>query len=100
EAKPARAVPWEYAPAPESREIVKIRPSYGLFIGGKFVEPRSGAWFQTIDPSNEEVLAEVADAGAEDVDLAVAAGRKVWETTWRDLPGKDRAKYLFRIARG
>jgi aldehyde dehydrogenase (NAD+) len=100
EAKPAKTVPWEYAPAPESREIVKIRPTYGLFIGGKFVEPRSGAWFKTIDPSNEEVLAEVAEAGAEDVDLAVAAGRKAWETTWRDLPGKERAKYLFRIARG
>jgi aldehyde dehydrogenase (NAD+) len=100
EAKPAKAVRWEYAPAPESREIVKLRPNYGLFIGGKFVEPRSGAWFKTIDPSNEEVLAEVAEAGAEDVDLAVAAGRKVWETTWRDLPGKERAKYLLRIARG
>ena len=100
EAKPAKAVPWEYAPAPESREIVKLKPRYDLFIGGKFVEPRSGAWFVTIDPSNEEVLAEVAEAGAEDVDLAVAAGRKAWESSWRDLPGKERAKYLFRIARG
>src|SRR5437879_6021645 len=94
------AVPaWEYAPAPESRDIVKLTPAYGLFIGGRFVEPRSGRTFETIDPSTEEPLAVVAEAGPEDVDLAVEAARGAFEETWGALPGKDRAKYLFRIAR-
>ena len=99
EARPVRTVPWEYASAPESRDIVSIAERYGLFIGGKFVEPRSGRYFETINPSNEETLAEVADAGPEDVDLAVTAAGKAWESSWRELPGKERAKYLYRIAR-
>ncbi len=90
---------WEYAPAPESREIVSIKPSYGLFIGGEFVDPKSGRSFETIDPSTEAPLAEVAEAGREDVDLAVSAAHEAWEGRWRDLPAKERAKYLFRIAR-
>ncbi|MFN2589756.1 MAG: aldehyde dehydrogenase family protein, partial [Actinomycetota bacterium] len=90
---------WAYAPAPESRDIVTIKPRYDLFIGGRFVEPRSGRHFDTIDPAREAPLAEVAEAGAEDVDVAVAAAREAYETGWRDLPGKERAKYLFRIAR-
>jgi aldehyde dehydrogenase (NAD+) len=99
EARPARTVPWEYASAPESRDIVSIAERYGLFIGGRFVEPKNGHYFETINPSNEERLAEIADAGPEDVDLAVTAAGKAWESSWRDLPGKDRAKYLYRIAR-
>ncbi|HXF58064.1 MAG TPA: aldehyde dehydrogenase family protein [Actinomycetota bacterium] len=94
-----RAGPWEYAPAPEARDIVTIRPRYGLFIGGEFVEPRSGRFFETINPATEEKLAEVAEAGPEDVDLAVRAAREAWERYWRDLPGRERAKYVFRIAR-
>jgi aldehyde dehydrogenase (NAD+) len=90
---------WEYAPAPESRDIVKLQDRYGLFIGGEFVEPKSGRWLQTIDPSNEEVLAEVAEAGEEDVDVAVTAARSAAVNAWRDLPGSERAKYLFGIAR-
>src|SRR5438093_11144427 len=90
---------WEYAPAPESRDIVRLRDRYGLFIGGEFVEPKSGRWFPTIDPSNEDVLAGVADAGEEDGDVAVAAARSAAVTVWRDLPGSERAKYLYRIAR-
>jgi aldehyde dehydrogenase (NAD+) len=97
--RPARAAPWEYAPAPESRDIVSIRDRYGLFIGGEFVEPRSGTFFDTINPATEEKLARVAEAGAEDVDLAVTAAGKAWESEWRDLPGSERAKYLYRIAR-
>ena len=62
---------WQYADAPESTEIVKLQERYGLFIGGEFVEPKSGKWFATINPATEEKLAEVADAGPEDVDLAV-----------------------------
>ncbi|HEX6331633.1 MAG TPA: aldehyde dehydrogenase family protein [Actinomycetota bacterium] len=90
---------WEYADAPESTEIVRLEDRYGLFIGGEFVEPKSGRWFETIDPASEESLAEVAEAGAEDVDLAVVAARRAHDDVWRELPGSERAKYLFRIAR-
>ncbi len=90
---------WEYADAPESTEIVHLEDRYGLFVGGEFVEPKSGRWFVTIDPATEEPLAEVAEAGAEDVELAVAAARGAFEESWRDLPGAERAKYLYRIAR-
>jgi len=90
---------WEYAPAPESKDIVRLEDRYGLFIAGEFVEPKSGRWFPTIDPSNETVLAEVAEAGEEDVDVAVTAARSAYVTAWRDLPGSERAKYLYRIAR-
>jgi len=90
---------WEYAPAPESKDIVRLQDRYGLFIGGEFVEPKSGRWFPTIDPSNEAVLAEVAEAGEEDVDVAVTAARSAYLTAWRDLAGSERAKYLYRIAR-
>ncbi|MER7957270.1 aldehyde dehydrogenase family protein [Streptomyces sp. NPDC096030] len=89
---------FEYAPAPESRSVVDIAPSYGLFIDGEFVEAADGKVFKTVSPSTEEVLAEVAQAGAEDVDRAVKAARKAFEK-WSALPGSERAKYLFRIAR-
>jgi aldehyde dehydrogenase (NAD+) len=90
---------WEYADAPESTEIVHLRDRYGLFVGGEFADPKSGRWFETIDPATEEPLAEVAEAGPEDVDLAVSAARSASETVWRDLPGGERAKFLYRIAR-
>ncbi|MGN9792251.1 aldehyde dehydrogenase family protein [Streptomyces sp. NPDC054847] len=89
---------FEYAPAPESRSIVDIAPSYGLFIDGEFSDAADGKVFKTVSPSSEEVLAEVARAGAEDVDRAVKAARKAFGK-WSALPGKERAKYLFRIAR-
>jgi aldehyde dehydrogenase (NAD+) len=90
---------WEYAEAPESREIVRLKDRYDLFIGGDFVETKRGRWFPSIDPATEETLAEVAEAGPEDVDLAVAAARTAADRTWRDLPGRERAKYLYRMAR-
>jgi acyl-CoA reductase-like NAD-dependent aldehyde dehydrogenase len=90
---------FEYAPAPESRDIVSIRPSYGLFIGGRFVESAGGSTFKTINPSSEEVLAEITEAGEADVDLAVRAARKAFEGPWGRLSGSERGKYLFRIAR-
>ena len=90
---------WEYADAPESTDIVQLEDRYGLFVGGEFVEPKSGRWFETIDPATEEPLAEVAEAGAEDVDLAVTAARAAYDDVWRELPGTERAKYLYRIAR-
>ena len=96
----APAVPaWEYTDAPESKDIVQLQDRYGLFIGGEFVEPKSGRYMPTIDPSTEEVLAEVPEAGQEDVELAVTAARDAFESRWRDMPGRERAKYLYRIAR-
>ncbi|MFI8961221.1 aldehyde dehydrogenase family protein [Streptomyces sp. NPDC053493] len=89
---------FEYAPAPESRSVVDIAPSYGLFIDGEFVEAADGKVFKTVSPSTEEVLSEIAQAGTEDVDRAVKAARKAFEK-WSALPGSERAKYLFRIAR-
>ncbi|MFI1967053.1 aldehyde dehydrogenase family protein [Streptomyces pathocidini] len=89
---------FEYAPAPESRAVVDIAPSYGLFIDGEFGEATGGKVFKTLSPSSEEVLSEVAHASAEDVDRAVAAARGAFGT-WSALPGAERAKYLFRIAR-
>jgi aldehyde dehydrogenase (NAD+) len=88
---------FEYAPAPESRSIVTLRDSYGLFIGGEFVAGSSV--FKTISPATEEVLAEVTHAGLEDVDRAVAAARQAYERIWSVMPGRERGKYLFRIAR-
>jgi aldehyde dehydrogenase (NAD+) len=90
---------FEYAPAPESRSIVDVKPSYGLFIGGEFVEPTDGTMFKSVNPASEEVLAEVAEAGPADVDRAVRAAREAYEKVWGPMPGRDRAKYLFRIAR-
>ena len=90
---------WEYAPAPEARDIVRIRERYGLFIGGEEVEPRSGEWFASISPSTEEALFEVALAGEADVQLAVGAARDAFENGWAELQPSERAKYLFRIAR-
>jgi aldehyde dehydrogenase (NAD+) len=88
---------FEYAPAPESRAIVNLRSSYGLFIDGEFVD--AAASFKTVSPSSEEVLAEVGNASAAEVDLAVKAARRAYEKVWGPMSGKDRAKYLFRIAR-
>jgi aldehyde dehydrogenase (NAD+) len=99
-ATPAPAtLDWEYAPAPEARDIVSFEERYGLFVGGQHVEPRSGEWFASISPATEEPLAEVALAGAEDVDLAVGAARDAFENGWSALRPAERAKYLFRIAR-
>jgi aldehyde dehydrogenase (NAD+) len=96
---PERATPFfEYAPAPESRAIVDIKPSYGLFIDGEFVDGH-GKSFKTISPSSEEVLAEIAEADESDVDLAVKAARRAHSRVWSRMPGSERAKYLFRIAR-
>jgi len=89
---------FEYAPAPESRSIVDIKPSYGLFVNGSFAEPTDGSTFKTISPASEEVLAEVAEAGPSDVDRAVSAARDAFDR-WAALPGATRAKYIYRLAR-
>ena len=88
----------DYAPAPESRAIVKLRTEYGHFIDGEFVEPIDGATYSTINPATEEHLAAIADGSAADVDAAVKAARRAF-TKWSKLSGAERAKYIYRIAR-
>ncbi|WP_189058665.1 aldehyde dehydrogenase family protein [Longimycelium tulufanense] len=89
---------WEYAPAPESREIANLKPNYRMFVGGEFVDG-TGEPLKSVNPATEEVLAEVATAAPSDVDRAVAAARKAYDELWGRMPGAERAKYLFRIAR-
>ena len=88
---------FEYAPAPESRAVVSIKPKYGHFIGGKFVA--GSKHFPTVNPATEEVLSQIALAGKAEVDAAVKAARKAYTTTWSKMSGKERGKYLYRIAR-
>ena len=88
----------EYAPAPESKAILSLKDSYGLFIDGEFVDG-AGPSFTTISPADESRIAEIAGASDEDVDRAVAAARRAYEKTWSKMSGRDRGKYLFRIAR-
>jgi len=90
---------FEYAPAPESTAIVDIKSEYGLFINGKFVAPKSGKHFASINPATEEVLAKVAYADLADVNLAVTAARNAFTKVWSKMPAAERGKYLFRIAR-
>ena len=89
----------DYVPSIEGRDIVPIRPSYGLVIDGVEREAREGRRFPTIEPATGDHLADVAEADAADVDDAVAAARRAYQERWRDLPGRARAKYLFRLAR-
>ncbi len=90
---------FEYAPAPESSSVVDIKSSYGLFIDGEFTDPGAGGSFKTISPSTEQVLAEIAEADEADVDRAVKAARRAYTRVWSRLSGRERGKYLFRIAR-
>jgi aldehyde dehydrogenase (NAD+) len=90
---------WEYASAPESRDIVSLEDRYQLYIGGSFVEPASGKYLPTLDPATEEPLAEVAIGGSEDVDHAVQAAREAFANGWSQTTPAERAKYLFRISR-
>jgi aldehyde dehydrogenase (NAD+) len=92
------ALKWDYAPAPESRDAASLKPSYDLFIDGEFSAPKDGTRVQSINPANEEALAEVAYAGAKDVARAVAAARAA-APKWAGLPPLERGKYVFRIAR-
>ncbi|MFM8966223.1 MAG: aldehyde dehydrogenase family protein [Actinomycetota bacterium] len=90
---------FEYAPAPESRAIVKLNSEYGLFINGKWVSPQSKKKFSSINPATEEVLAKVSQGNQGDVDKAVKAARAAYNKVWSKTKPKERAKYLFRIAR-
>src|SRR3954467_11542411 len=89
---------WTYAPAPETAKV-EIKGRYDLFIGGKFVPPVKGKYFETINPATEKKIAEVGDATSEDVDKAVKAARKAYNEVWSKMPAKERGKYIYRIAR-
>src|SRR5438309_3911080 len=90
---------WSYAPAPEASNYIKLHDRYQLFINGRFVAPKSGGYFDSINPATEEKLAEIGSANKEDVDLAVKAARRSYKNVWSKMPGRERGKYLFRIAR-
>ena len=89
---------WQYDPAPETADP-KLKDRYDLFIDGKFVAPKSGKYFDTINPANEQKLARIPLAGAADVDAAYRAAQRAYDKVWSRMPGRERAKYLFRIAR-
>ena len=90
---------WEYSPSLEATDHFRIAPRYDLFIGGEFVKPHSKKWFKTLNPATEEVLSEIAEADATDVDRAVKEARRAYEKVWRKMSASDRSKYIFRIAR-
>ncbi|MCS7034713.1 MAG: aldehyde dehydrogenase family protein [Phycisphaerae bacterium] len=89
---------WKYAPAPETAKV-EIKPRYDLFINGRFVPPAEGEYFDSINPATEQRLATVALASARDVDRAVKAARQAYEKVWSRLPGRERGKFIYRIAR-
>ena len=90
---------WDYAPAPEANDYIRLKPRYQHFINGKFVAPHSGKFFPSINPANEEKLAEIAEGDAYDVDMAVKAARAAYKGVWGKMSGRERGKYLYRIAR-
>ena len=89
---------WEYDPAPESADP-KLKPRYQLFINGKFVAPKGGKLFPSINPGNEAKLCDIALAEASDVDAAFKAAHTAFTKGWSTMPGRERGKYLYRIAR-
>lgn len=90
---------WNYSPAIETTDHIQINPQYNLFINGKFVKPNSKTYFDTYNPATEEKLSEVALANEKDVNAAVLAANNSYSKTWKKMPAKERAKYIFRIAR-
>ena len=90
---------WDYSPAPESTDHIQLKNKYDLFINGEFVPSSDGKYFDTINPSNEKKIAEVAEAGKADIDKAVASARKAYDKTWSKMHPKERGKYIYRIAR-
>lgn len=98
-AKSKKDTSWDLAPAPESADHAEIKEEYGLFINGGFQKAKSGKTFDTINPATEQKLAKVAEAGDEDVDLAVKSARKAYDKYWSKMPAAERGKYIYRIAR-
>ena len=95
----SKAVKWDYSPAPESSSHINMKDQYELFIGGEWVKPSSGKYFDTINPANKKKLAKIAYANEKDVDKAVKAARKAYKTIWSKTAPAERAKYIYRIAR-
>jgi len=89
---------WAYDKAPESTDHIQIKKEYDLYIDGKFTKPIKGKYFDTVNPSDNKKIANVAEASGKDVDKAVKAARKAFKG-WSALTGKERGKYIFRIAR-
>ncbi|MCW8898667.1 MAG: aldehyde dehydrogenase family protein [Flavobacteriales bacterium] len=90
---------WEFAPSLESTDHINLKKQYDLFIGGKWVKPSSGKYFDTVNPATEEKLASIAEANDKDVDKAVKAARKAYNEVWNKMPASERGKYIYRIAR-
>jgi aldehyde dehydrogenase (NAD+) len=90
---------WQYAEAPQSTDSIELKDQYDLFIGGKFIEPESSTYFNTINPANEQTLSAVAEAGQKDIDKAVQSARDAYEGTWSRISARERGKYIFRLAR-
>ncbi|MBT3607016.1 MAG: aldehyde dehydrogenase family protein [Candidatus Marinimicrobia bacterium] len=90
---------WDYSPAPESTDHIQLKDQYDLFINGEFIPAVDGKYFDTINPSNEKKIAEVAEAGKADIEKAVASAKKAYEKTWSKMHPKERGKYIYRIAR-
>ena len=90
---------WHYAPAPEASGHIKLQPKYDLFIDGKWVAPAAGKTFETFNPATEKKLANIALADTADVGRAVTAARRAYDNVWSTMPGRERGKYLYRIAR-
>jgi aldehyde dehydrogenase (NAD+) len=90
---------WDYAPAPEDYKYIQVAPRHELFIGGKFTAPSTGKYFDSINPATEEKLTEIALGADADVDRAVKAARHAYDKVWGKMPGRERGKYLYRIAR-
>ena len=88
---------WEFDPAPETAQP-HIEPRYNLFINGKFTAPKSKKWFDSINPGDEKKVSEIAIANEADVNAAFSAATAAFEK-WSKVPGAERGKYLFRIAR-
>lgn len=90
---------WTYAPSPESADQVKIEKRYEHFINGEFKAPTKGKYFETINPATELKLADIAEGSEQDIDSAVTAARNAFDGSWSKMPAKERAKYIYRIAR-
>ncbi len=90
---------WEYSPSPESTDHIHLEKQYGLFINNSFVKPNSNKYFDTINPSTEEKIAEIAEADEKDVDIAVKAAKNAYDKYWKKLSPKEKGKYIYRIAR-
>ena len=90
---------WDYAPAPEDSKNYTIAPRHELFINGKMTAPSAGKYFESVNPATEDTLTEIAAGNEKDVDAAVKSARRAYDKVWSKLPGRERGKYLYRIAR-